>query len=192
MHLFVFLVWLQMSAQPQIQQMYDGMCSRATEKWQVEGDYGSIRRYSRIKSPDTGECFIYRRNFGQVYWRGPHGEAILFPIGSPLDDITRAEFAEAAQRAADETDGKSRQKERVWCTAQNGCVNAKGEQVTPPHGICPYGIECPAEPVDVPAVQGKQCLTNPPKTCWLERSTCADKSRVLLTSEDGKKHCVKF
>jgi hypothetical protein len=22
--------------------------------------------------------------------------------------------------------------------------------------------------------------------------TCADKSRILLTSEDGKKHCVKF
>ncbi|MCU1305135.1 MAG: hypothetical protein JWQ87_5419 [Candidatus Sulfotelmatobacter sp.] len=56
--------------------------------------------------------------------------------------------------------------------------------------------ECPPapEPRDVPAVL-KSCKHQ--ATCteaealspfWM----CADKSRVLLTSEDGKKHCVKF
>jgi hypothetical protein len=89
-------------------------------------------------------------------------------------------------QAADETDGK------------------------PPNYYDSYGnSRYPVEPVDVPAVQQPQlpdlkwcgdhmktdagysiCLLhiaqNPPKT------TCSDKSRVLLTSEDGKKHCIKF
>ena len=28
--------------------------------------------------------------------------------------------------------------------------------------------------------------------CHVKRWTCADKSRVLLTAEDGTRHCIKF
>jgi hypothetical protein len=35
-------------------------------------------------------------------------------------------------------------------------------------------------------------LTMTPRYASKSEWTCADKSRVLLTSEDGKKHCIKF
>jgi hypothetical protein len=54
------------------------------------------------------------------------------------------------------------------------------------------------EPVDVPAIQRKystgvicglnDCIELPPKKIW----TCADRSRILLTAEDGTKHCIKL
>ena len=53
--------------------------------------------------------------------------------------------------------------------------------------------------LDVPAVQEDHLVPNP--VCVLSSGcdqvktkywTCADKSRVLLTAEDGSKHCVKF
>jgi len=42
-----------------------------------------------------------------------------------------------------------------------------------------------AEPMDIPAISHHGAE-------WMPIWTCADKSRVLLTSEDGKKHCIKF
>lgn len=65
-------------------------------------------------------------------------------------------------------------------------------------------VDCP-EPMDVPATTRKQvehhagdswgcgmlaCTTD--KDIYIDVPTCADKRRVLLTSEDGKKHCVLF
>lgn len=63
-----------------------------------------------------------------------------------------------------------------------------------------------AGPSDIPAIQVVDsyllvCLPNKhPFGCEIgkgdkvpsHRYSCADKSRILLTSEDGKKHCVKF
>lgn len=56
--------------------------------------------------------------------------------------------------------------------------------------------------VDVPAIQGEcvnrvnSCDSATGKWCRSDCAnyswTCTDKSRVLLTSENGKKHCVKF
>ena len=65
--------------------------------------------------------------------------------------------------------------------------------------------------IDVPAIQVCKVKVAPNEVCPGEvndlnrsvegfrkygpmgyRWTCADKSRILLTSEDGKKHCVKF
>ena len=61
------------------------------------------------------------------------------------------------------------------------------------------------EPMDVPAVQedyvahkkseGFACGQDwcvATKDILEKRWTCADKSRVLLTSEDGARHCIKF
>ena len=59
-------------------------------------------------------------------------------------------------------------------------------------------------PMDVPAIEhisrienGISCFssnTGKPMDCRpAERTwTCADKSRVLLTAEDGTRHCIKF
>lgn len=46
------------------------------------------------------------------------------------------------------------------------------------------------EPMDVPAIERKQQLggSNMYKSRW----TCSDKRRVLLTAENGDKHCVLF
>ena len=60
----------------------------------------------------------------------------------------------------------------------------------------------PVPPIDVPAIQEERpspypcnlssgpfavCITGPEKV-W----TCQDKSRVLLISEDGVRHCIRF
>ena len=67
------------------------------------------------------------------------------------------------------------------------------------------------EPMDVPAIQvwtkaecgtpgamippgcpeGQMCMTNL-YACQRVQFTCRDKSRVLLTDESGKKHCIRF
>lgn len=58
--------------------------------------------------------------------------------------------------------------------------------------------QCSVEPVDVPAVQVGTRLGNdcgPDVMCFEHQIpvySCTDKSRVLLSSEDGKKHCIKF
>jgi hypothetical protein len=86
----------------------------------------------------------------------------------------------------------------IACRKPNGCTDAEIELV------CPQ-----AEPQDVPAIQetrkecvipddvsvcsamaGSQCPCGSMKDVpyW----TCADKSRILLTSEDGQHHCIKF
>lgn len=54
------------------------------------------------------------------------------------------------------------------------------------------------EPMDVPAFQsgqyqvcrglGSEHCTGPQMPEW----SCRDKSRVLLTAEDGSKHCISF
>lgn len=61
------------------------------------------------------------------------------------------------------------------------------------------------QPIDVPAITKPrlvhkagelwscgQDLCQAGKNQYEKIWTCADKSRVLLTSEDGKKHCIKF
>jgi hypothetical protein len=60
------------------------------------------------------------------------------------------------------------------------------------------------EPLDVPAIvlkctfdkegnPGTECCDGNWPYCHEEGiTTCADKSRILLTAEDGSKHCVKF
>ena len=61
-----------------------------------------------------------------------------------------------------------------------------------------------ADPIDVPAIQeNRHTKCVPPVIGWgggghCERyedemvTTCVDKSRILLTAEDGTKHCIKF
>jgi hypothetical protein len=65
------------------------------------------------------------------------------------------------------------------------------------------------EPMDVPAIQVEKIVglvklcpptrnfcTDSDRDIWHERFglvwTCADKSRILLTDESGRKHCVRF
>jgi hypothetical protein len=71
----------------------------------------------------------------------------------------------------------------------------------------PYGEDWPIvsnvknapkpEPVDVPAIKAEAPNCFDPKgnaggSMPCGATTCADKSRILLTAEDGTKHCVKF
>lgn len=55
-----------------------------------------------------------------------------------------------------------------------------------------------SQPMDVPAVQvqrKEKCgvnIANDGYACAFTYWTCSDKSRILLTSEDGTRHCVKF
>lgn len=176
--LTTFLV-LWMSAQiqtPQLQ-MYRSMCRMPRL------EYGE--RYQVIAG--RGECDVFKRGVGEVYWQGPFGSEILFPISSPLDDVKVAEipdenawgneangscnmgkpvlanpvelgngdivpennqliqeFAQAAQRAADETDGKPKSEflgtpaipsaNNVSCykdsrTHHMLCLNAQGQSL---------------------------------------------------------------
>lgn len=83
------------------------------------------------------------------------------------------------------------------------CVNAKGEWWDEP-AIWPTSATITVEsPKSVPSIQVKDgysflgSCSEEEKTesrgyCIQSRPTCADKSRVLLTSEDGEKHCIKF
>jgi len=83
----------------------------------------------------------------------------------------------------------------------------------PKNGLAPVGNLCPAgascyptvmvtEPQDVPAVQKLVKIYNPvllgtivtpppPPFHYEQRWACADKSRILLTAEDGSKWCHK-
>lgn len=41
-------------------------------------------------------------------------------------------------------------------------------------------------------VDGKMTYAPDPIACHVSSWTCADKSRILMTAEDGTKHCIKF
>jgi hypothetical protein len=108
-------------------------------------------------------------------------------------EITPKQCAEPVRHAvADATDGKPPGVQKPMMDVR--CMNC-----------------APAEPMDVPAVRHKhkEVVANcyivsgtidantslagkPPCTEDVETYTCKDQSRVLLTSEDGKKHCIKF
>ena len=77
--------------------------------------------------------------------------------------------------------------------------------LAPVGGTCPEGSTCypmVGEPQDVPAVHEDYIQFH--KGQWIsggisaaedihaDRWTCQDKSRILLTAEDGTKHCIKF
>jgi hypothetical protein len=64
----------------------------------------------------------------------------------------------------------------VACRLANGCTDREVEWVCP-------------QAQDVPAIQE---LCSNPQGCQGSAWTCADKSRVLLTGEDGQHHCIKF
>ena len=136
-------------------------------------------------------------------WITPNGECGQHADGSytnccgaMMRPSLNQEFAQAAHRAAGETDGKP-PLNSLHCNR-----NMDTGEITPK--------EC-AEPTDVPAVQVKHQFLNHncidtmiiPRSMSLEQvkklctqteiiHSCADKSRILLTSEDGKHHCVKF
>ena len=83
-------------------------------------------------------------------------------------------------RGHGQTSPTTAQKPSVACyTAENCSTCAKFCEVIYPK----------PEPIDVPAIM---------KGRWSDSShfegayTCADRSRILLTSEDGKEHCIKF
>lgn len=81
--------------------------------------------------------------------------------------------------------------------APNGPVIGGGDHQNPPCDVL-YGdgehLTEGTPRMDVPAVKYQHGTTD---TCtWDCRVgyvlTCADKSRILLTAEDGTKHCIKF
>jgi hypothetical protein len=237
MNLFLFLVWLQMSAQPQI------FTSASTTTGCINEMTITIPSEDGSGGDVIGICRDnkWHRVPPQIYWIqttepsmkvlpwtsaenpddtppgkcGHHSDgSITDCCGALMKSGLNQEFAQAAQRAADETDGKP--PDDIVFTKWDNCnpnESAKEcyERVNPP------------EPVDVPAVreelesvcwfhrdQPMEC-TNNGELDWSpvlngtliaedervrgkngHRFTCTDKSRVLLTSEDGKKHCVKF
>jgi len=175
----LMFVLLHLSGQGQIVSMYEDICNRAEDHWKYEGDFGFAKF--------AGECFVYKRNVGEVYWQAADGRgAIIFPL-------------------RDETDGKP--PKCYTRPALDGCNTETvcGDQVSTTLVYCgpmtTLPIPPPAEPIEVPAVQyeipapypcnlptsnGSDCLTGP-ETYY----KCADKSRILLTSEDGRHWCHK-
>lgn len=153
----------------------------------------------------------------------------------PNNNQLLQEFAQAAQRAADETDGKPKSEflgtpaipsvNNVSCykdsrTHHMLCLNAQGQSLDVEQllieelGKLMNGIPA-AEPMDVPAVQeprtyktGTSTIKSAPEckgrgmecniaiitedTATQEVTTCADKARILLRSENGTAHCIKF
>jgi len=82
------------------------------------------------------------------------------------------------------------------------------EDKTPGFVPCPEPQDVPAVPEQAEVSLGTECVIDPiplegkarreaTKTCHEvighePRWTCSDRSRILLTAEDGSKHCVKF
>lgn len=94
--------------------------------------------------------------------------------------------------------------ENVGSDGQSGIVSKP--ELAPYSGRA--GIISKSEPMDVPAIilkcsnpsfddpdpqHGTECCDGKWPYCHPEGiTTCADKSRILLTAEDNSKHCVKF
>ncbi len=113
---------------------YVDMCRRAeVDRYTYAGEYASVKRVD-------GQCFIWQKNVGEVYWQGSKGEAILFPA---LD---------------------------VPAVQEDYIKTHKGGVLTD----CGFAYCTAAEDVHG------------------QRWTCADRRRVLLTDESGKRHCVLF
>jgi hypothetical protein len=127
---------------------------------------------------------------GDVYCVTPDGQAFL--PGKPVYMHGIRDHSSPPAADDDKTMGDPQTATLPWTESQlrhcyAGATDARDEVCDPP------------DPMDVPAVKmshpagticrhGDCVVVEAPYETW----TCTDKRRVLLTSEDGDKHCILF
>ena len=151
----------------------DEFCESAVSCFPILIDSSGIG--GRIKgTPDKGKIACETAN-GRLRCINAYGSEVQLKFDEP-------------PKAADETDGKLCKNDlNLPCCKDTSDYNS----VIKPKKQA-------AEPTDVPAVQVgghlgfEGCGQSACFDHWVTDYTCADKTRILLTAEDGTKHCVKF